>query len=57
VSERVRSGNGASWFETRGFAALLTMRNPDLILRRRESAVSKDEARTRAERTFRHGLN
>jgi hypothetical protein len=41
------------WFETRGIAALLTMRvrpRPehegleDLILRRRESAVSKDEA-------------
>ncbi|EHR02615.1 hypothetical protein Bra471DRAFT_03375 [Bradyrhizobium sp. WSM471] len=26
---------GASWFETRGAAALLTMRVPDLILRRR----------------------
>ena len=32
----------ASWFETRGGAALLTMRVSDLILRRRESAVSKD---------------
>jgi len=32
----------ASWFETRGDAALLTMRVSDLILRRRESAVSKD---------------
>jgi hypothetical protein len=30
-------------FETRGVAAL-TMRVEDLILRRRESAVSKDEA-------------
>lgn len=26
---------GASWFETRGAAALLTMSVPDLILRRR----------------------
>ncbi len=34
----------ASSFETRGVAALLTMRVWDLILRRRESAVSKDEA-------------
>jgi hypothetical protein len=35
----------ASWFETRGVAALLTMKVlADLILRRRESAVSKDEA-------------
>jgi len=33
-----------SWFETRGLAALLTMRILDLILRRRVSAVSKDEA-------------
>ena len=33
----------ASWFETRGIAALLTMRVSDLILRRRASAVSKDE--------------
>ncbi|KRR04009.1 hypothetical protein CP49_12615 [Bradyrhizobium valentinum] len=40
----------ASWFDrrckhrprTRGVAALLTMRVSDLILRRRESAVSKD---------------
>ncbi|KRQ95474.1 hypothetical protein CQ10_32400 [Bradyrhizobium valentinum] len=32
----------ASWFETRGIAALLTMRVSDLILRRRASAVSKD---------------
>jgi hypothetical protein len=35
----------ASWFETRGTAALLTMRVLDLILRRRESAVSKDVPR------------
>jgi hypothetical protein len=35
---------GASWFETRG-DALLTMRVSDLILRRRDSAVSKDESR------------
>jgi hypothetical protein len=35
----------ASWFETRGVAALLTMRVSDLILRRRESAVSKDVPR------------
>ena len=35
---------GASWFETRGVAALLTMRVQDLILRRPDSAVSKDEA-------------
>jgi hypothetical protein len=27
----------ASWFETRGVAALLTMRVRDLILRRREA--------------------
>jgi hypothetical protein len=27
----------ASWFETRGVAALLTMRVQDLILRRREA--------------------
>ena len=38
-----------AWFETRGDAALLTMRIghlrlSDLILRRRFSAVSKDEA-------------
>jgi hypothetical protein len=32
-----RSGIGASWFETRGVAALLTMRVLDLILRRREA--------------------
>jgi hypothetical protein len=38
---------GASWFETRGVAALLTMRVQDLILRRRDSAVSKDEATER----------
>jgi hypothetical protein len=32
----------ASWFETRGVAALLTMKIlADLILRRRESAVSR----------------
>src|SRR5258708_2121621 len=37
----------ASWFETRGVAALLTMRVSDLILRRRKSAVSKDEATER----------
>jgi hypothetical protein len=35
----------ASWFETHGVAVLLTMRIEDLILRRRESAVSKDEAK------------
>src|SRR5437899_6314666 len=34
----------ASWFETHGIAVLLTMRVSDLILRRRVSAVSKDEA-------------
>jgi len=32
-----RSGIGALWFETRGVAALLTMRVLDLILRRREA--------------------
>jgi len=31
----MRRETGASWFETRGVAALLTMRVPDLILRRR----------------------
>jgi hypothetical protein len=36
---------GASWFETRGDAALLTMRISNLILKRRDSAVSKDEPR------------
>ena len=35
----------ASWFETRSVAALLTMRISGLILRRRESAVSKDVPR------------
>ena len=35
----------ASWFETRGVAALLTMRILDLILRSRaKRGVSKDEA-------------
>jgi hypothetical protein len=34
----------ASWFETRGVAALLTMRVQDLILRSGVSRVSKDEA-------------
>src|SRR5712671_2404243 len=34
----------ASWFETRGVAALLTMRILDLILRSGVSRVSKDEA-------------
>jgi hypothetical protein len=35
----------ASWFETRGIAALLTMRVSDLILRcRAQRGVSKDEA-------------
>ena len=35
----------ASWFETRGLAALLTMRVSDLILRSRaQRGVSKDEA-------------
>jgi hypothetical protein len=38
----------ASWFETRGFAALLTMRVQDLILRSGASRVSKDEATGRA---------
>jgi hypothetical protein len=33
-----------SWFETHGVAVLLTMRIEDLILRRRERAVSKDVA-------------
>jgi hypothetical protein len=33
----------ASWFETLGVAALLTMRVRDLILREARSAVSKDE--------------
>jgi hypothetical protein len=32
-----RWGIGATWFETRGDAALLTMRDSDLILRRREA--------------------
>jgi hypothetical protein len=41
----MRRETGASWFETRGVAALLTMRVPDLILRRHASAVSKDEAK------------
>jgi hypothetical protein len=37
----------ASWFETRGVAALLTTRVREfLILRRRTCAVSKDEATT-----------
>jgi hypothetical protein len=31
----------ASWFETRGIAALLTMRVSDLILKEARSAVSK----------------
>jgi hypothetical protein len=36
------------WFETRGFAALLTMRVQDLILEERALArVSKDEATPR----------
>ena len=34
----------ASWFETRGVAALLTMRVQDLILRSGVSRVSKDAA-------------
>ncbi len=34
----------ASWFETRGVAALLTMRVWDLILRSRSCGVSKDES-------------
>ena len=34
----------ATWFETHGVAVLLTMRVKDLILRSRESGVSKDEA-------------
>ena len=35
----------ASWFETHGVAVFLTMRDREfLILRRRMSAVSKDEA-------------
>ena len=33
----------APWFETRGVAALLTMRVQDLILRSGVSRVSKDE--------------
>jgi hypothetical protein len=38
----------ASWFETRGVAALLTMRILDLILRSRaKRGVSKDEATER----------
>jgi hypothetical protein len=37
----------ATWFETRGVAALLTMRVSDLILRSPPQAgVSKDEATT-----------
>jgi hypothetical protein len=37
--------DAASWFETRGVAALLTMRVQDLILRSLPQAgVSKDEA-------------
>src|SRR6267154_295610 len=39
----------ASWFETHGVAVLLTMRVSDLILRRRVSAVSKDEANLKIE--------
>jgi hypothetical protein len=36
---------GASWFETRGVATLLTMRVKDLVLRSiAERCVSKDEA-------------
>jgi hypothetical protein len=39
----------ATWFETRGVAALLTMRVLDLILRSPpQVAVSKDEATARA---------
>ena len=34
----------ASWFETRGIAALLTMRVSDLILRSGLRRVSNDEA-------------
>src|SRR5438128_12287960 len=34
----------ASWFETRGFAALLTMKVSDLVLRHAIACVSKDEA-------------
>jgi len=40
----------ASWFETRGVAALLTMRVQDLILRSGVSRVSKDEAAELARR-------
>ncbi len=40
----------ASWFETRGVAALLTMRVSDLILRSvAKRCVSKDEARDGAD--------
>src|SRR5437899_784216 len=39
----------ASWFETHGVAVLLIMRVSDLILRRRVSAVSKDEANLKIE--------
>jgi len=35
---------GASWFETRGVATLLTMRVEDLVLRSALARVSKDEA-------------
>jgi hypothetical protein len=54
---RIGITTAASWFETRGVAALLTMRVQDLILMRRANgsrecapddrlrAVSKDEAR------------
>ena len=43
-AHRDRAGAVSSWFETRGVAALLTMRIQDLILREARSAVSKDEA-------------
>jgi hypothetical protein len=38
----------ASWFETRGIAALLTMRVQDLILRRREAPSRRMKPLSRA---------
>jgi hypothetical protein len=40
----MRAYTVASWFETRGVAALLTARIQGLILRARVACVSKDEA-------------
>jgi len=40
------AGSVASWFETRGVAALLTIRVQDLILRSREAASRRMEPPT-----------